>query len=172
MAHATFSLREATAADSEFLTDMLLAATNWDPDRVDISRDHLLADRATSRYIDGWPRRGDLGLVALQSGDQPVGAAWIRLFGTDDRGYGFIAPDVPELSIGVLADWRGRGVGRTLLRALTERAAAAGLRQVSLSVERTNYAARLYAREGFVTVESGKDADTMVLGLSDTHPSA
>ncbi|MGC9670679.1 hypothetical protein ACNTMW_29555 [Planosporangium sp. 12N6] len=36
------------------------------------------------------------------------------------------------------------------------------MRAVSLSVERAHFAARLYAAEGFRTVESFEDSDTMV----------
>ncbi|MGW7007721.1 GNAT family N-acetyltransferase [Streptomyces sp. NPDC054933] len=58
--------------------------------------------------------------------------------------------------------WRGKGVGRALLRDALRRAAEAGVERVSLSVERANPAGRLYAAEGFTTVESGTDSDTMV----------
>ena len=36
------------------------------------------------------------------------------------------------------------------------------MRSASLSVERANFAAQLYAVEGFRTVESFEDSDTMV----------
>lgn len=32
-----------------------------------------------------------------------VGAAWCCTFAVEDAGYGFVAPDVPELTISVLA---------------------------------------------------------------------
>ena len=78
-----------------------------------------------------------------------------------------MAEDVPELSIGVAASWRGRGLGRALLRAVAEQARARGISRISLSVERKNYAQRLYLSEGFRIVDSSdKDADTMIKDLS------
>lgn len=53
-------------------------------------------------------------------------------------------------------------MGRVLLRAVLDTARERGIRTVSLSVERANFAARLYVAEGFCTVESFEDADTMV----------
>ncbi|MET8086249.1 GNAT family N-acetyltransferase [Micromonospora sp. NPDC005237] len=87
---------------------------------------------------------------------------WFRHLSAEDPGYGYVADDVPELTIGVLRAWRGRGVGRALLRTVLGAARDRGIRTVSLSVERANAAARLYASEGFRTVESFTDADTMV----------
>lgn len=159
-------LRTATADDAPFLVDMLVAAANWEPSREAVSRTHLLADRGTARYVDGWPRAGDHGVIAEDPTGEPIGAAWLRLFPADDAGYGFLSPDVPELSLGVVARWRGRGVGRGLLRELVSRTRTAGHRRLSLSVERANRARELYRAEGFVTVESSQDADTMVLDLS------
>ncbi|MFJ1805183.1 GNAT family N-acetyltransferase [Streptomyces sp. NPDC088157] len=83
------------------------------------------------------------------------------------RGEGFVAEDVPELSVGVLPPWRGQGVGRALLTELARRAVEHGFARVSLSVERANHARRLYVTEGFTTVESGPDSDTMVMVLSE-----
>ncbi|MFJ1905244.1 GNAT family N-acetyltransferase [Streptomyces sp. NPDC088156] len=78
-----------------------------------------------------------------------------------------MAEDVPELSVGVLPPWRGQGVGRALLTELARRAVEHGFARVSLSVERANHARRLYVTEGFTTVESGPDSDTMVMVLSE-----
>ncbi|WP_328551634.1 GNAT family N-acetyltransferase [Streptomyces sp. NBC_00358] len=157
-----FSLRAATVDDAEFLWDMLLAAVNWDPTREAVSRDQAREDRRTAHYVEGWVRRGDLGVVAVDPGGHPVGAVWLRLFGADDAGYGFVAADVPEVSLGVVPSWRGRGVGRALMAEMARRAGDSGFTRICLSVERANRARRLYLDEGFTTVESGPDSDTMV----------
>jgi ribosomal protein S18 acetylase RimI-like enzyme len=55
------------------------------------------------------------------------------------------------LGMGVLADYRGRGLGERLIRAALAAAAAAGFERVSLSVYGTNTrAAALYRKVGFV----------------------
>jgi GNAT superfamily N-acetyltransferase len=107
-------------------------------------------------------RPDDFGVVAVDSADRPVGAAWLRYLTAADPGYGYVRDDVPELSISVVEPWRGRGVGRALLRAALDAARDRDVRAVSLSVERANFAARLYAAEGFRTVESFENSDTMV----------
>ena len=158
-------LRPAVADDAGFLADMLVEAVNWLPGR-DFSRERVLADPASVHYVAGWPRAGDVGTVAEAAG-APVGAAWLRLLPADDPGYGFVAADVPELTLAVAAGWRRQGVGRRLLRAVVAQARAAGHRGVSLSVERGNPAQDLYAGEGFRTVRRDRDADTMLLTLTD-----
>lgn len=156
-------VRPALPTDADFLVDMLMAAANWAPGR-DMSRAQVLADPALAHYVDGWMKPDDLGVVAVSDGR--IGAAWLRYLTAAGPGYGYVSDDVPELSIGVLSSWRGRGVGRTLLRALLDAARNRGVRAVSLSVERANRAARLYASEGFEVVESFADADTMIVRLA------
>jgi GNAT superfamily N-acetyltransferase len=123
-----------------------------------------------AHYITGWPREDDYGVIAEASG-VPIGAAWLRLMRAHEPGYGFVAPDVPELSIAVLASWRGHGVGRALLRALVAQARALGTARISLSVERANRAKALYEDEGFRVISSNPNTDTMVLNLppADEH---
>ncbi|MEU8155286.1 GNAT family N-acetyltransferase [Micromonospora sp. NPDC048986] len=154
-------IRAATSADFEFLVDMLVEAVNWLPER-NWSREQILANPALAHYVTGWMQPDDFGLVAVDRADRSVGAAWCRYLTAADPGYGYVSDDVPELTIGVVEAWRGRGVGRLLLRAVLDAARERGIRTVSLSVERANFAARLYAAEGFRTVESFEDADTMV----------
>jgi 3-oxoadipate enol-lactonase len=159
-----WTIRAAAPADAGFLADMLAEAVNWSP-RWNQSRESALATPAIAHYVSGWPRDTDLGVVA-EAGGQPAGAAWLRFLPADDPGYGFVAPDVPELTIGVTPLWRGRGVGRALLRAIAGRARERGIARISLSVERKNFAQRLYQAEGYRVVDgTGRDSDTMVADL-------
>ena len=166
MTDSSYRIRRAVAEDRGFLTDMLVEAVNWSPEREPEPRRRVLSDPRTAHYIADWPRDTDIGVVA-EVASQPVGAAWLRYFPADDPGYGFVAPDVPELTVGVAAPWRGRGVGRALLRAAAESAAQAGITRISLSVERKNFAHGLYRSEGYAVVDvSDPGSDTMVKNLS------
>jgi GNAT superfamily N-acetyltransferase len=159
-------IRTATAEDGPFLADMLLEAVNWSPEWKKKSRTRVLADPKTAHYIAGWPRDSDIGVVA-EIGGAPAGAAWLRYLPASDPGYGFISPDIPELTIGVAARWRGNGLGRALLRAIADQAKQAGIHQISLSVERKNFAQQLYLSEGYLITDStDAQSDTMVKDLA------
>jgi GNAT superfamily N-acetyltransferase len=165
MTGTKWTIRLATAADAAFLADMLVEAANWSTEWKPRGRKRILSVPSTAHYVSGWPRDTDLGVIAEVAG-QPVGAAWIRFLPAADPGYGFVAEDVPELTIGVAAGWRGQGVGRALLKAIAGQARARGIARISLSVERKNHAQRLYLSEGYRIVDSsGAQSDTMVKDL-------
>lgn len=165
-------VRDAAPEDAEFLVDMLLEAVNWSGDEP-LSRKQLLRDRTLSQYVAGWQREGDTGVIAVDPGGPgglqiPVGAAWLRRFDRSANTYGYVADDIPELSIGVVPAHRRRGIGRGLLRTLLGRAKDAGVRAISLSVEKDNPAVALYTAAGFRPVgetEAGSGAQTMLLDL-------
>ena len=155
-------LRAAAGPDALFLTEMLVAAAFWRPDGPSGSVEQVLSQPQLAHYVTGWPRPGDLGVIAIEHQD-PVGAAWLRLLPADDPGYGFVDADTPELAIGVLAAQRGRGVGTRLLGTLIDAAHQHRLPAISLSVERNNPARHLYHRAGFRLVDQTDDALTMLL---------
>ena len=115
----------------------------------------------------GWPRDGDYGLVA--EADGPVGAVWYRTFAEANRGLGFVAADVPEMSIAVIASRRHEGIGRRLLAGLIDASIAQGYPALSLSVREDDPARGLYESVGFVLVEKHGTSWTMVrhAGRSD-----
>jgi len=156
-------IRPAVPADADFLADMLVAAAFWRPGAAVGSVQAVLERPELADYVLGWPRSGDLGVVAEDGG--PVGAAWLRFFPEDRPSYGFVDAATPELSIGVLPAQRGRGVGTSLLAALIKSARELGRPALSLSVEADNPARRLYERFGFQVVGGVSASLTMRLQL-------
>ncbi|AVM63979.1 N-acetyltransferase [Dietzia sp. oral taxon 368] len=94
----------------------------------------VLREPQLAHYVVGWPRYGDLGVVALYE-VAPVGAAWVRLLPESDPSYGYVDAATPELAMGVVRSWRGHGIGSRLLDALIGAARQRGLASLSLSVE-------------------------------------
>ena len=126
--------------------------------------DEALANPELARYVEGFGRPGDYGIVAEQ-GAEPLGAAWWRYFQASTPGYGFVDEATPEVSAAVLPGQRGRGIGTALLEALEREARNRGIDRLSLSVERENPAVALYQRLGFRPLDREGNALTMVVEL-------
>jgi len=144
---------------------MLVVGADWRPGAAARTVDDVLAVPELAHYALGWPRPGDAGVIAEEEGEGPVGAGWWRFFPPEDPGFGYVDASTPELSIGVLAGWRRRGIGSRMLDALIVRARSEGLPALSLSVEKDNYAADLYERAGFRRVSEVGGSWTMRLPL-------
>lgn len=152
--------RPAGADDFTFLATMLGEAAVWRPDKPTPTSEQVMADPRYAMYLAGWPRQRDYGLVAEQDG--PLGAAWYRTYTAAIHGYGFVAEDVPELSIAVIASRRHEGIGRRLLIDLIDASITQGYRALSLSVAENNPARGLYESTGFVLVDQHGHSCTMV----------
>ena len=149
-----FRVEPLTASDGPLVRECLYHAIHVSAGAAAPPREVL--DRPEiARYAAGWGRAGDLGVKALATDGEPVGAAWIRCLTADEPGYGYVDDRTPELGLAVLPEHRNRGIGTALLRELLAAAAAAGHRAVSLSVAQENPAVRLYARVGLSRWNAG-----------------
>lgn len=117
-----------------------------------------------AQYFKDWGRSGDFGFVAIE-GDEKVGAVWCRLFHQEYPGYGFVADNIPELSIAVLEEFRGAGLGIALIKHALSDAQKKGVPGISLSVDARNIALNWCLKLGF-NVVSTKDNPVMLLALS------
>ena len=159
-------VRPASADDREFLERMLAVAADWRPGTPVRPVEQVLSDPHLARYVDAWPRPGDFGVIAEGAQGRPLGAAWCSHLPADAPGYGFVAVTVPEISIGVVAEARGEGIGRGLMRRLIDEARDRGVTQLSLSVELDNHALGLYSDLGFSVVSEESGAATMILDVA------
>ncbi|MFL5796843.1 MAG: GNAT family N-acetyltransferase [Actinomycetota bacterium] len=157
-------IRALRKDDAPFLREMSSFAARWRLGQESGDGEEVLEDDHVARYVEAWGRPGDLGMVAEIDG-RPVGAAWVRPLPPDRPGYGFIDERTPELSVAVVPDERGRGVGSGLVQAVLEAAQRAGYGAVSLSVERDNPALRLYERLGSEKVTRSGGSWTMRFDL-------
>lgn len=109
-------------------------------------------------YLDRFGyRSGDYGLAAVMD-NEVVGVIWGRIM----NDYGHIDDETPSLALAVHEPFRGHGIGTALLISFLKLLRADGYRQVSLSVQRSNPAMRLYERIGFetctnITVETAEE---------------
>lgn len=102
---------------------------------LEMSRAFVLGNLAGN-----WPH-----FVALNDQDQVVG--WCDITSLHRQ----TAEHVGVLGIGVLPDWRGRGIGESLMHAALRAAQNKGLTRVELSVHATNHrAVALYRKLGFI----------------------
>ena len=159
--------RPAGTEDFAFLATMLGEAAVWRPDKPTPTAEEVMADSRYAEYLAGWPRLGDYGLVVEHDG--PVGAAWYRTYTEANHGHGFVAEDVPELSIAVGASHRREGIGRRLLIDLIEASVVQGYPALSLSVAVNNPARGLYESTGFVPVEKRERSWTMIRRAGRSH---
>jgi len=168
-AEARYLIRSLTPSDQDFLWEMLYQAI-YVPAGVPPPDRAILQLPEVAKYGAGWGRPDDLGFVAAEiTSRSPVGAAWLRRFSAEGPGYGFVDEATPELSLAVLPEHRGQGLGTLLLGRLLE---AASLRYpaVSLSVDTRNPALRLYRRFGFEQVAVRGASLTMKESFSLASP--
>ena len=105
-------------------------------------------------------RRGDHCLVAELEG-KVVGAVWTRIM--DD--YGHVDDETPSFAISLLKEYRNRGIGSQLMRKMLDRLQEQGFERASLSVQKANYAARMYKALGFRVVRENEEDYIMVCEL-------
>lgn len=105
-------------------------------------------------------RQHDKALVA-EVQRNVVGAVWVRVM----NDYGHIDTDTPSLAVSVYREYRGQGIGTSLLNQLLAEEKAAGYSRISLSVQKANYAVRMYQKAGFTVVDESPEEYIMRVDL-------
>ena len=153
------TIRTLTPDDETFLWEMLYQALHIPEGHPALPRE-IVQHPELARYVQDWGREGDCGLLAKDATtDQPIGAVWLRLLIGTNKGYGYVDDETAELSISVLPNYRGQGIGTQLLTHLF--ASECGRSPISLSVSADNPAVHLYERFGFEVVSRSDDSLTM-----------
>ena len=111
-------------------------------------------------YIADFGKSDDWCLVA-EVKEKIVGAVWVRVM--DD--YGHIDDETPSFAISLYEEYRNMGIGTVLMRDMLEFLKNKGYKQTSLSVQKENYAARMYQKVGFEVIDENEEEYIMVCRL-------
>jgi ribosomal protein S18 acetylase RimI-like enzyme len=152
-------IRPLELKDEPFLWEMLYQAIHIPQGQTPLSRE-VIQIPELARYVQDWGREGDCGFLGSDTlTSQPIGAVWLRLLIGEHKGYGYVDDTTSELSIAVLPEYRGQGMGTQLLTHLF--ASEWGKSSISLSVAADNRAVRLYERFGFDIISRSDGSLTM-----------
>ncbi len=145
--------RKATICDVPFMSEILVDAAA--ASGVDIAAIHLPDHPDTYQYVEGFPNASDVGVIAETTDGKPVGAAWVRMLPNDAHA---VNQPLPELTMGVLPEFRRIGIGQRLMEELYKAASVMNIPVISLGVHKDNLPAiNLYKKQGWVEDGSFKE---------------
>ncbi|MDO4313923.1 MAG: GNAT family N-acetyltransferase [Eubacteriales bacterium] len=154
-----YIIRKIKKEEYKLLDDFLYEAI-FIPEGIEPPPRNIIRQPELQVYVSEFGKKDDLCLVA-EAGGTVVGAVWTRIM--DD--YGHVDNETPSLAISILKGYRGCGIGTALMTDILELLRENGYRKVSLSVQKENYAYKLYLKVGFTIAEEKEEEYIMICPL-------
>ena len=155
-------IREMQRAEYPLLEKFLYEAI-FIPDGVEPPPKSIIYRPELQVYISEFGKsKHDIALVADVNGEI-VGAVWIRIM----NDYGHIDDNTPSLAISVDKAYRNKGIGTALVKEMLSILKRRRYEQVSLSVQKANFAAEMYRKLGFQVIGENEEEYLMVKKLND-----
>ena len=112
-------------------------------------------------YVRDFGRQPDDRCLVADCGGKIVGVVWTRVM----NDYGHMADDVSSLAMSLYKEYRNKGIGTALLERMLQLLREDGYKQVSLSVQKANYAFRMYRKAGFEVMKETDEEYIMMCNL-------
>ncbi|MDE5549506.1 MAG: GNAT family N-acetyltransferase [Clostridia bacterium] len=155
-----YVIREMQSSEYTLLDDFLYNAI-FIPQGATPPPKSIIENDELQVYVkDFGKQKDDMALVAEVDG-KIVGAVWARIM----NDYGHIDDDTPSLAISLYKEFRGYGIGTDLMRNMLSLLKQRGYRRVSLAVQKSNYAVKMYKKVGFVIVDENQEEYIMASEL-------
>ena len=154
-----YKIREIRKNEYSILFDFLYEAI-FIPEGMDKPPKSIIEQPELQLYIEDFGKKDDWCLVA-EIKEKIVGAVWVRIM--DD--YGHIDDETPSFAISLYEEYRNMGIGTALMRDMLELLKNKGYKQTSLSVQKANYAVRMYQKVGFEVIDENEEEYIMVCRL-------
>ena len=155
-----YTIREMTAQEYPLLNDFLYEAI-FVPEGVEPPSKSIITVPELQIYVkDFETSKDDFPLVA-EVENKIIGAVWVRIM----NDYGHIDDKTPSLATSLYKKYRGQGIGSSLIKEMLSLLQAHGYKRVSLSVQKANYAAKLYQKIGFRIIKEIGDEWIMTYNL-------
>jgi len=152
-----YTIREIQKQEYPLLDNFLYEAI-FIPEGIEPPPKTIIASPELQVYVEHFGAlKDDWGLVAEVDG-KVVGVVWVRIM----NDYGHIDDETPSLAIYLYKEYRGFGIGTAMMKEMLALLKSHGYSRVSLSVQKANYAAKLYLKVGFEIVRESEEEYIMV----------
>ena len=158
-----YTIRPLRTDETCLLRDFLYEAI-YIPEGVEPPSKEVVDLPELKVYIEDFGKKKDDCCLVAEYNSKAIGAVWTRIM----NDYGHVDDETPSLAISLKPEYRGQGLGTALLGALLQKLGELGYRQASLSVQKANYAVKLYEKAGFRVLEDKGEEYIMVCPLSET----
>ena len=142
------------------LSDFLYEAI-FIPEGVEAPPRSIIDDESLRIYILDFGQYPDDRCLVAESDGRIVGAIWSRIM----NDYGHIDDLTPSIAISLYKEFRNKGIGSQLLRQMLDLLRNDGYKSVSLSVQKANYAIRMYQKAGFQILSQDAEEAIMLCPL-------
>ena len=159
------SIREINPSELGVLRELLYEAIYQPDEQNPVPKSVLQVPEVYAYIKDFGTQKDDYCLVAESEG-KIIGAVWVRILSGEIRGYGNVDDETPEFSISLFKEYRNKGIGFLLMTKMIEYLKSNGYKQASLSVQKENYAVKLYKNLGFKTIKENENECLMMLKLN------
>ena len=155
-----YTIREIQKQEYPLLDNFLYEAI-FIPEGIEPPPKSIISSPELQIYVKHFGEsKDDCGLVA-EVGGKIVGAVWVRIM----NDYGHIDDETPSLAISLYKKYRGFGIGTAMMKEILTLLKSHGYSRVSLSVQKDNYAAKMYLKIGFEIVRENEEEYIMVYHL-------
>ncbi|MBR3440221.1 MAG: GNAT family N-acetyltransferase [Bacteroidales bacterium] len=155
-------IREIRPEEIPLLNDFLYEAI-FIPEGVPAPSKSIINNEDLQVYVRDFGKKADDRCLVAEVEGKVIGAVWTRMM----NDYGHIADGIPSLAISIYKDYRHKGIGTELLREMLQLLKRDGYPQVSLSVQKANYAFRMYLKAGFEVLKETEEEYLMVCRLEN-----
>jgi len=162
---AEIIIREIRQNEIWKLEDMLYESIYQSDEQNPIPRSVLDIPKVRAYIKDFGKLKDDYCLVAESNGEI-IGAVWVRILSGEIKGFGNVDDKTPEFAISLFKEYRNLGIGTELMQKMIDYLQKNGYKQTSLSVQKENYAVKLYKQLGFEIIDENKEDYIMLLKLT------
>ena len=156
------AIREIRSEEIPLLNDFLYEAI-FIPEGVPAPPRSIIENEDLQVYVRDFGMKADDRCLVAEVDGKVIGAIWTRIM----NDYGHIADGIPSLAISLYKDYRHQGIGTELLREMLQLLRLDGYPQVSLSVQKANYAFRMYLKAGFKVLKETEEEYLMVCTIQN-----
>ncbi|WP_067142092.1 GNAT family N-acetyltransferase [Oceanivirga salmonicida] len=152
-----YTIREMKKDEYDLLSNFLYEAI-YIPEGIKLPPKSIIKIPELQVYIhDFGISEHDKALVAIIN-ENVIACCWVRIM----NDYGHIDNNTPSLSISIYKEYRNLGIGAKLLEKMILMLKSFNYNGISLSVQKENYAVKMYKKVGFNVVRENKDEYIML----------